>query len=295
MENRGARLIGRFRDLAFTVLIAGVLAGALARVSPGFDTDERELDPRLDEASRQSIRAERNANRDLWPFYARYFRSLLRGDLGTSEAFHLPIGELIRQRAPVTAEIMSIGIAGGWALAFALAIPAAACRRPIAAGLGATLAGVLMCVPAAALALVVFAFGGPVRGIVALVIFPRVFDYVRNLLQHAYAQPYILTARAKGIGAARILLRHVLPPAAPQLLALAGASAAMAFGAAIPVETLCDLPGIGQLAWKAALARDLPLLVVLTAMIALLTELCNSLPDLILMGAESHRAEAQLT
>ena len=53
----------------------------------------------------------------------------------------------------------------------------------------------------------------------------------------------------------------------------------MAFGASIPVETLCDLPGIGQLAWKAAMARDLPLLVTLTMLIAVLTQLCNAVSD----------------
>ena len=63
------------------------------------------------------------------------------------------------------------------------------------------------------------------------------------------------------------------------MLALAGVSGIMAFGAAIPVETLCDLPGLGQLAWKAATARDLPLLVVLTLLITLLTQACNTAAD----------------
>ena len=88
-----------------------------------------------------------------------------------------------------------------------------------------------------------------------------------------------MTALAKGLHPARILLRHVLPGCGPQFLALAGASASMAFGAAIPVETLGDLPGLGQLAWKAALARDLPLLVTLTMLITLFTQICNSASD----------------
>jgi peptide/nickel transport system permease protein len=53
----------------------------------------------------------------------------------------------------------------------------------------------------------------------------------------------------------------------------------MAFGAAIPVETLCGLPGIGQLAWKAAIARDLPVLVSLTMMITVVTQVCNAISD----------------
>src|SRR5262249_31309711 len=125
----------------------------------------------------------------------------------------------------------------------------------------------------------VFAAAGPPQIIVALVLFPRLFQYIRNLLADAYQRPHILSARAKGLAPARILLRHVIPTCAPELLALAGVSAAMAFGAASPVETICDLPGIGHLAWKAALARDLPVLVTLTMLIAMATQLSNALGD----------------
>ena len=69
--------------------------------------------------------------------------------------------------------------------------------------------------------------------------------------------------------------------AAPQLLALGGVSISLALAAAIPVEALCDLPGIGQLAWKAALGRDLPLLVNLTLIVTLVTVVANSTADLL--------------
>jgi peptide/nickel transport system permease protein len=65
------------------------------------------------------------------------------------------------------------------------------------------------------------------------------------------------------------------------MLALAGVTVSIAFGAAIPVEVVCDYPGLGQLAWKAALARDLPLLVNLTLIIALVTVAANSFSDLL--------------
>jgi peptide/nickel transport system permease protein len=174
---------------------------------------------------------------------------------------------------------MAIGIGGGWAMAFALALPSVICRSRIFRGLAGLFHQLLLCLPAAALALIVFDFGGPVRALVALVIFPRVFEYVQNLLEEAYAQPHIVTARAKGLHGSRVLMRHVLPAVAPQLLSLAGVSVSIAFGAAIPVEALCDLPGIGQLAWKAATARDLPLLVAITFMVIVMTQVCNTVSD----------------
>jgi peptide/nickel transport system permease protein len=65
------------------------------------------------------------------------------------------------------------------------------------------------------------------------------------------------------------------------LLALAGVSVSLAIGAAIPIEALCGLAGIGQLAWQAALARDLPLLVNITVLVTLVTLLANTAADLI--------------
>jgi peptide/nickel transport system permease protein len=91
--------------------------------------------------------------------------------------------------------------------------------------------------------------------------------------------PHITAARARGLSETRILACHVLPIAAPQMIALAGITVSIALGAAIPVEALCGLPGIGQLAWQAALSRDLPLLVNLTVMVTLVTLLANSGAD----------------
>jgi peptide/nickel transport system permease protein len=79
----------------------------------------------------------------------------------------------------------------------------------------------------------------------------------------------------------RILFWHVVPSAGPQLLALAGVSVSFAIGAAIPVEALCGRAGIGQLAWQAAVARDLPLLMNITILVTLVTLLANSSADVI--------------
>ena len=114
---------------------------------------------------------------------------------------------------------------------------------------------------------------------IALIVFPKIYRYSRNLLAKAYALPHITAARARGLGEVRILAWHVLPVAGPQMIALAGITVSIALGASIPVEALCGLPGIGQLAWQAALSRDLPLLVNLTVLVTLVTLLANSGAD----------------
>jgi ABC-type dipeptide/oligopeptide/nickel transport system permease component len=279
MMPRWNKVVRKLCAVSATVLVGGLLTTALVRLSPGFDSDERLLDARLDRDSLAAVRAEYDANSRILPFFAHHLAAMLHGDFGQSQSLRQPIAELVTSRLPVTGELMAIGLVGGWALAIAFALPAVLCRKRFAAQIAGTFSTCMLCLPPAALAVGIFTWGGPVRIIVALVLFPRLFDYCRNLLEDAYARPHIVMARAKGLPPVRIFRKHVLPVIAPQFRALAGVSVSMAFGACIPVETLCDLPGIGQLAWKAAISRDLPLLVCLTMMITVVTQLCNAASD----------------
>src|SRR5260370_9452422 len=96
----------------------------------------------------------------------------------------------------------------------------------------------------------------------------------------SYHQPQVLAARARGLRSGAIFGRHVLPVAAPPLLALLGVSFAIPFAAAIPIEALCDSPGLGQLAWQAALSRDLPLIGNVTLVVYLVIPPANALAEL---------------
>jgi len=268
-------------SLAVTVLIGGFLTAALVRFSPGFGVDEHELDPSRDVAALRARQAARPEQGGFLAYSLRHTAAMFRGDLGVSRNWNRPVADLLRERWPVTAQLMAVGILGGWALALVFALPAAIYPSRIWNMMAAGLSGLLLCVPSAALALLIFVWAGPVRAVVALAVFPRIFQYLRNVLEHAAAQPHVMAARARGIEPWRILCWHVLPVAAPQVLALAGVSVSMAFGSAVAVEVVCDFPGIGQLAWKAALARDLPLLVTLTMLVTLATQLANAVAGML--------------
>jgi len=272
-------LAGRLLLFPLTILLGGMLGATLARLAPGIGSDERELDSQLSPASLQALRQSRAEQGDLPTFYKNYLAGLLHGDLGVSASLRRPVRELIAERLPVTLRGVGLGLAGGWLLGLCLAGPAALCRTAFFDLFGSALCGVFLCLPSALLALLLVLVGGPAPLAICFVVFPRVFRYTRNLLLETRDLPHVLMARAKGAGWSRILFRHVIPPAAPQLLALAGVSVAMALGAAIPVEVLCGLPGIGQLAWLAASARDLPLLVNLTALAMAATLTANFVSD----------------
>jgi ABC-type dipeptide/oligopeptide/nickel transport system permease component len=61
----------------------------------------------------------------------------------------------------------------------------------------------------------------------------------------------------------------------------------MALGAMVPVEALCDSPGVGQLVWQAAMARDLPVLVNVTLLLAGLTIAANLTADTVRSAREA--------
>jgi peptide/nickel transport system permease protein len=275
------KIAGHALALVATVLLGGLLSATLVRLAPGFDTDERELDPHLSAESVQALRDARHQDHNIFRFYFSYMKRAANGDLGTSLALGQPVRTLLRDRAPLTLRLLTTGLALAWLLTLTLALSAAWLRLPVYDTLTTVVSGTFLCIPAAVLALLSVLWNAPGSLAIALIVFPHTYRYTRNLLVKAYSRPHIITARAKGLGEARILFWHVLPVVMPQLLAVAGVSVSMAVGASIPVEALSGLAGVGQLAWQAALARDLPLLVNITVLVTLVTLLANSGADVI--------------
>ena len=270
------KILRRIAYLLLTLLLAGFLGATLVRVAPGFGVDEQSLDARLSAESQQALREQRAADSNIFSFYFRYISNLLRGDLGTSRILQRPVTELLRERLPVTMQTVAVGVAGGWILGLGLALLNAMIRFKAFELFATTLSGVFLCLPIAALVVLFVYAGTPARYAVGLLVFPNVYRYSSNLISKSFHQLHIRAARAKGLSRGRVLFGHILLPVIPQLLALAGVTVSLAFGAAIPVEAIADSPGVGQLAWQAALGRDLPVLVNLTLLVTAFTLLANS-------------------
>jgi peptide/nickel transport system permease protein len=273
------RLVRRLGEAALLIVLGGLASAALVRFAPGYGVDVREFDPRLSEDSLASLRSENSLPQGVVSFYADHLAGVLSGDLGSSDSFGQPIRELIAERLPATAGLLAAGLAGAWALGLGAAL-LGTWKSSKALDLMTTFASsAFLCLPSALLALLFFLWGD--SGVLALVfvLFPQVFRYSRNLLEEARNSPHVLAARARGVSEIRVLFAHVVLPVAGPLLALLGISVNIAFGASIPIEVICGRPGIGQLAWEAALSRDLPLLVNVTMTVTLLTVAANALSD----------------
>jgi peptide/nickel transport system permease protein len=284
------RVVRHVLAIAGIVLLGGLISATLVRMAPGFDADERQLDAGLNTESIRALRASHEGEHNILRYYAAYLRGALHGDLGVSHTLGQPVRNLLRDRWPVTLRVAGVGLLLGWLMATALAFTVSLSRFSAYDILGTTVSGAFLCIPAAVLALLSVILNAPGYLAIGLIVFPKIYRYSRNLLARAYEMPHITAARAKGLSETRILLWHVLPMAGPQMIALAGISVSVALGASIPIESLCGLPGIGQLAWQAALARDLPLLVNITVLVTLVTLLANSGADVIVHMVRSREA-----
>lgn len=274
------KCLRRSGALVLTLAVAGLFGCLLLRYAPGFDVDERDLDQRYSSATLTLIQQARSGEQNIFAFYGRYLLAAAHGDLGISHAYNRPVTELIAAHAPVTLKLIGIGLLAAWAAGISLAV--LLLYRPLSALLffSECATGLFLCLPAAVLALIVFLAGGPVSLVIAAAIFPRVYRYARALLADARDRPHVLAAAARGISRSRILFCYILPPTAAPMTAFLGVCITMAFGASIPVEVICDIPGLGQLALKAALMRDLPLLTAMTLLVTATTLTANAAADL---------------
>ena len=267
--------------LAATVVAGGLLSATLARYAPGFGADERQLDARLSSESIQAIRSASREERSIATYYARSLLRLARGDPGNSRSLQQPVRELLAERGAVTLRLVGAGLAIAWGFALLLILAAwmfhsEAVEKACTVGVG-----LLLCLPAGAVALLLILLNGPGYLALALVVFPKVHRYLSDLVGATARMSHIVTAKAKGISEVRILCWHVVPVIRREVLALAGVSAGLAISAAIPVEALCGIPGVGQLAWQSALARDIPVLIVVSLLVIAFTVMANSGADLL--------------
>ena len=104
--------------------------------------------------------------------------------------------------------------------------------------------------------------------------------YARSSLLEVIRQDYLTTARAKGLKATVVVLRHALPNALIPLITVIGIQIPALFAGAVIVEQIFSWPGMGQLALASITQRDYPVLMGFTMIVAILVLTCNLFADI---------------
>ncbi len=282
------RAIGRAAQALLVVWAAATLSFLLLRTAPG-DPYVTRLDGFLvPEATRAAWRAQRGLDAPLPMQYVRWLRNVARGDLGWSTLHQRPVAHVLRDVLPRT--LLLMGLAFATSLVAGSMIGAWQGSRSGSAGdeLVSTASLVVYSLPEFWLALLllhVFAQGLgwlPATGMVDALhdympFGDRVLDRLRHLvlpwlalslvgtavfarfqrssMRDAWQEPYVRTARAKGLPE-RGVRRHAWRTALVPVITLTGLVFPALLGGAVFVERIFAWPGMGHTTVLAVTARD---------------------------------------
>ena len=246
-----------------------------------------------------NIRHELGLDQPLFLQFFHYVSGLVQGDLGRSYAQKTEVSTLIAARLPATLTLMAAGIFLEVVFGILLGSIAALNRGGLIDRTVMMSAFVGVSAPqfvVALLLLYVFAamlgwfpmsgYGTPAHVVLpactlALLGAGWYARIVRSAMIDVLNQDYVRTARAKGLSATRVILRHVLPNAMLPVIAMIGIDIGQFMGGVVVVEAVYGWPGIGQLAWQAIQQVDIPIIMGVTLTSALAIIIGNLLADLI--------------
>ncbi|MHB8618770.1 MAG: ABC transporter permease [Chloroflexota bacterium] len=243
----------------------------------------------------------------LWQQFSTWLLHALRGDLGQSISYQQPVAQVVITHLGPTIWEAVLATALSVALAIPTGILAAWRSGSVLDRLFASISLIGVSIPAFWLGLMlVIAFSIelrllPVQGYVPLsrglwpwlshLILPVVVlalgqtaliaRMLRDGLLDHLRRPYVRTARAKGGSEADVLIGHATPNALIPTVTVVGASLATLLGGAVVVETVFDIPGVGNLIVQAITNRDYPLVEGVAFVVALIYVVVNLGVDLL--------------
>lgn len=208
--------------------------------------------------------------------YGRWLLGAVRGDLGASYRSRTPITEELRQRLPATLVLAGSSLALAVSTGVPVGILAAVRRGSWLDVLTRPLALLGAAVPSYVLALVLIllfavnlqwlpavGFGQPRHLILPTIALAagasaQLLRLTRASLLEVLGEPYIRTARAKGLREQAVILVHALRNALLPIITVLGVSLGHLLGGAVIVETIFGWPGVGKYAVDAIFLRDYP-------------------------------------
>ncbi|KQO93768.1 ABC transporter permease [Leifsonia sp. Leaf264] len=282
------RTLGRLAGALFVLWAVATLTFFAIHLVPG-DPAQAILGGPGSQASQEAldrVRADYGLDQPLIVQYLAMLGRLATGDLGESYALRTPVAQLIGGQLVGTLVLALLSLVVAWVIAVGLALWSTGpgrLSRAVAQGVELTaaslpqfwLATVLIAVfstglgwlpavstgGAAGLVLPVVTLAIPLAGFLA--------QLMREHLLIALEQPFALSARARGESAAGIRLRHALRHAALPGINLSGWAVGYLISGAVVVETIFARPGLGRTLLHAVESRDVPVVLGVVLLVAL--------------------------
>lgn len=105
--------------------------------------------------------------------------------------------------------------------------------------------------------------------------------YIRSGMLEILEANYLRTAKAKGIGQSKVILKHALRNALLTIVTAIGMQIPMIFGGSIIIEQVFAWPGLGLMTMSAILARDYPVIMGTALLAAVVVQVTNLITDIL--------------
>lgn len=245
---------------------------------------------------RQQIIADYRLDDSLIAQYGHYLWRLLHGDLGHSYALRMPVSDAIGQQIWPTVQLIVVASLLSLAVAVVVALLTAnrsgRLRGPVSG-----IEVVLVALPTfwfGILLLTFFSFrwqlfpsigsdGVPslVLPSIALAASPAALlsQVLRHGLERTSDEPFVLTARTRGLSQQAVLVRHVLRHAVAPTITLWGWITGALISGAVVIEQVFSREGLGRLTVSAINAKDFPLVIGIVIIAATFYTVINTIID----------------
>ena len=293
----GSLAANRLITAAVVLLGVSSITFFLLHLVPG-DPIEVMLGESANITDRARLRTELGLDAPMIEQWVDFHKKLISLDLGVSLYSKKPIAALLAQRIPWTfgLALASLGIA----ISIAVPLGIIAALRPHTAWdsttavislLGVSIPNFLL----GPLLIIVFSIGlgwFPVSGTdrISSIVLPALTlgtslaailsRMIRASLLEVLGEEYIVSARARGLGAVAVVVYHALPNAALPVLTIIGLQLGSLLGGAVITEMIFAWPGVGQLTIEAIQRRDYPLVQACVLVISFAYVAVNMLTDL---------------
>jgi len=307
--NRGERVVAyvgrRLIGFGITLLLVSIAVFVVLSVIPG-DPAQIVLGMEAQPAAVQAMRHRLGLDQPPVTRYLHWLTGALRGDLGTSLSYDLPVSQEIASGLTVTVPLTGSAILLALLLAIPLGAFTAAHHRRWGDYTGRLLIQVGMILPEFLLGLLLILLfavalhwlpaggfpgwrtGGKAAAALLLPAVALALPRAAVLARMARAsflevldEGYITTARGKGLPNWKVLYKHAMRNALVSLVTVSGLLMAQLIAGSIIIENVFALRGVGRLAFQAIEARDLPLVQGTVVVVALLIAAVNLAVDLL--------------
>jgi peptide/nickel transport system permease protein len=307
----GNYLLRRLIVAVPSLLGISLILFVLLALAPGDPFGELASNPNIPPEVREALRIKFGMDDPILVRYLHWLVAMLHGDWGFSFASRVNVDTLILQRVPTTLYV--VGTAQLLALAVAIPIGVYAAMRPysmfdqiantfafIGFSLPTFFTGLLLIlIFSVNLGWLPFVYRADINAtgwqwyweyikqaimpVAVLGLFQAASytRYVRSAVLDVIKLDYVTTARAKGIGERKVIIKHVVRNALIPVVTLVALQMPTVFGGAIITEQIFRIPGIGSLLISAILANDTPVIMAVTFVFACLVVLFNLLADII--------------